>query len=441
MSGRYVLVGSSVAAVAAAEAILQTEPQAQVWMVGEEKHPFYSRPGLAYYLAGEVGQDYLFPHLADRLQGVQRIRAHVVALDVPGKQVLLDNGQRLAYDRLLLATGSTAVRLNVPGADLPGVLKLDTLEDASRMLAAGHGARRAVVVGGGITALEIVEGLRAHRLEVHYFLRGGRYWEAVLDEVESDIVERRLKKEGVVLHHFTEVAEVVTQRGHLAGVVTQKGELVPCGMVGVAIGVRPRKELAEQAGLAVDRGVLVDEALRTSAADVFAAGDVAQVFDPRTGKNTLETLWWVARQQGAVAGKNMAGQAQAYRRALPLNVTRLAGLTTTIIGQVGMGGGRGDVVEIARGESETWQSVPDAIAAQDGFEVNRIRLMLGERHLLGAVVMGDQTLSRPLYALAAQQADFSPIRDALLANGANLSAVLSDFWREWRINNAQKRSK
>ena len=107
-----------------------------------------------------------------------------------------------------------------------------------------------------------------------------------------------------------------------------------------------------------------------------------------------------------------------------------------------MGGGRGDVVEIARGESETWQSVPDAIAAQDGFEVNRIRLMLGERHLLGAVVMGDQTLSRPLYALAAQQADFSPIRDALLANGANLSAILSDFWREWRTTgNAQKRSK
>jgi NAD(P)H-nitrite reductase large subunit len=433
MSRRYVLVGSSVAAVAAAEAILQAEPQAQVWMVGEEPYPFYSRPGLAYYLAGELRQDYLFPHLADRLQGVRRIRAQVTELDLAARQVVLDHAQRLDYDRLLLATGSTAVRLNVPGAELPGVLKLDTLQDASRMLAVGHGARRAVVVGGGITALEIVEGLQAHHIQVHYFLRGGRYWEAVLDEVESGIVERRLEQEGVVLHHFTEVTQVVAQRDHVAGVVTQRGEFVPCDMVAVAIGVRPRKELAERAGLAVERGVLVDEYLRTSAEDVFAAGDVAQVFDPLIGKNTLETLWWVARQQGAAAGRSMVGQAQAYRRAMPLNVTRLAGLTTTIIGQVGTGAGRGDWVEIVRGESETWQSVPDAIAAQDGFDVNRIRLMLGERTLLGAVVMGDQTLSRPLCVLAAQQVDLSPIRNQLLAVGANLSQILADFWRQLRI--------
>ena len=436
MSGRYVLLGSGVAAVAAAEAILAVEPQAQVWMVGEEPHPFYSRPGLAYYLAGEVRQDFLFPHLADRLQGVRRLKARAVAFDIDAHEVALEDGQRLGYDRLLLATGSLAMRLNVPGAELPGIMKLDTLEDASRMLAAGHGARRAVVIGGGITALEIVEGLRAHRMEVHYFLRGGRYWDAVLDETESQIVEQRLKHEGVKLHYFTEAVQFVQQRGRLAGVVTQTGEMVACGVVGVAIGVRPRKELAEQAGLAVERGVLVDEYLRTSAPDVFAAGDVAQVFDPRTGKNTLETLWWVARQQGDAAGRNMAGQMQVYRRALPLNVTRLAGLTTTIIGQVGTGSRY--AVEIVRGESETWQSVPDAIAAQDGFDVNRIRLMLGERSLLGAVVMGDPTLSRPLYTLAARQVDLTVIRGDLLAQGARLSQILARFWADWRASNATK---
>jgi NADPH-dependent 2,4-dienoyl-CoA reductase/sulfur reductase-like enzyme len=168
---------------------------------------------------------------------------------------------------------------------------------------------------------------------------------------------------------------------------------------------------------------------------VYAAGDVAQVFDPFSGKSVLDTLWGVAVAQGRIAGRNMAGQAIAYRKSVPFNVTRLAGLTTTLIGTVGRGRDA-DLPGIARGDSETWRQLPDALVAQNAFDVNRLRLLVGEHHLLGAVVMGDQTLSRSLYDLVAHQADIRPIRAQLLQPMARLGDLIAHFWTKWRERRA-----
>jgi NADPH-dependent 2,4-dienoyl-CoA reductase/sulfur reductase-like enzyme len=171
----------------------------------------------------------------------------------------------------------------------------------------------------------------------------------------------------------------------------------------------------------------VDQYLRTSAPDIFAAGYVAQVFDPFSGKSSLDSLWGPARDQGTTAGFNMVGLNKAYLKVVPFNVTRLAGLTTTIIGTVGRGSDE-DLAGIARGDSETWRELPDAIAAQVGFQVNRLRILVGAKTLLGAIVMGDQTLSRPIHYLIADQVDITLIRDQLLQPGAPLADILADFW-------------
>ena len=212
----------------------------------------------------------------------------------------------------------------------------------------------------------------------------------------------------------------------MAGVLTTTGERIPCDLVAVAIGVSPRADLARAAGLQMDRGVLVDEYLRTSAADIYAAGDVAQVYDPRAGKALLDTLWNVARNQGAVAGQNMAGSSVRYLKPITLNVTRLAGLTTTIIGAVGNGRDP-DLVGIARGDSEAWRNLGDAQVVEYEFEVNHLRLLIGQTTLVGAVVMGDQRLSRSLQHLIGGQIDITPIRDRLIAPSAPLDAILADF--------------
>ena len=180
-------------------------------------------------------------------------------------------------------------------------------------------------------------------------------------------------------------------------------------------------------GLCVDRGIQVSETLQSSALDVFAAGDVAEVFDPFTGKSVVDSLWGPARDQGYTAGLNMAGINTPYYKLMAFNVTRLANLTTTIVGTVGRGDDQ-DVIGIVRGDSETWRQLPDAIAVQSNFEINRLRLQVGQNTLLGAIIMGDQTLSRPLHQMVAEQADITPIRQQLLQPDAPLVDILADFW-------------
>ena len=326
----------------------------------------------------------------------------------------------------MVAVGAQAVPLEVPGAELEGVLKLDHMSDAKLILKQARRGKTALVIGGGITALELVEGLLAHGMKVHYLLRGDRYWSNVLDEQESRIVEQRLQEEGVKLHHHAEIIEVMGSRGHVNGVRLLNGQTLPCDLVAYAIGIRPRLELAKQAGLAVDRGILVNEYLQTNDPDIYAAGDVAQAYDPMSGRSIIDSLWTPARQQGQVAGLNLAGRKTAYVKTPPFNVTRLAGLTTTIIGTVGRGHDD-DLVGIARGDSETWRQLSDSMVAQTGFEVNRLRLLVGERTLLGAILIGDQHLSFPLEKIISEKVDISPIREQLLAPNANLGNLINQF--------------
>ncbi len=437
---RYVIIGAGAAGVAAAEAIRSHDPTGEIIILAGEPDGFYSRPGLAYYLNGEIPEKQLRPFSTKDFEHIRVTLRHdpAVALDPRQHTIRMASGKVLTYDKALIATGASArFPKDVPGIRLAGVVKLDNLNDARQIVKLVRWRKRAVVVGGGITALEIVEGLLARGVKVRYFLRGERYWGSVLDEAESKIVEHRLKEEGVQIHYRTELAEILEKRGKVAGIRTRAGETIKCGIVGIAIGVQPNIKLAANAGLETDRGILVNPYLQTSHPDVFAAGDVTQVVYPDRGKQRLNVLWWVARREGHIAGLNMAGRQTYYQPDVPFNVTRLAGLTTTIIGSVGRGSEHDDdLLGIARGDSETWRELPDAIVAQRGFDVNRMRLMVGKKHLLGALVMGDQTLSQPLHHLVTNRVDITPIRERLLMPQAPIGEILAGFWSEWRQTHA-----
>jgi len=317
---------------------------------------------------------------------------------------------------------------------LEGVLKLDHMEDAKLILKYARRGKTAIVSGGGITALELVEGLVARDMKVHYLLRGDRYWSNVLDEQESKIIEHRLQEEGVTLHYQAEIAEVTGRNGKVNSVRLANGKIIPCELVAYAIGIQARTVLAKQSGLEVERGILINEYLQTNDPDIYAAGDVAQIFDPITGRSIMDSLWGPARQQGYAAGLNMAGKKIAYVKPAPFNVTRLAGLTTTIIGTVGRGKDA-DMVGIARGDSETWRELPDSMTAQAGFEVNRLRLLVGEKTLLGAIIMGDQKLSFPLEKIISENLDISSIREKLLTPNAKTGDIVAEFWSDLKTEN------
>lgn len=439
---RYVIIGSGVAGIAALEAIRSMDGRGEIVMLGDDPHGFYSRPGLAYLLTGELTEKALFPKTREDYQRLnfRYQKARVTKILRADRSLQLDGKTLLTYDKLLIATGASAAPLTIPGANLEGVVKLDHFDDARRILQMAKRGKTAVVVGGGITALELTEGLRSRGVNVHYLLRGDRYWSNVLDEHESRIVQARLQEEGVTLHFHSELIEIIGKKGKVSGVRLQDGRTLKCDILAYAIGIKPRVDLARDAGLELDRGILVDEFMQTNDPDIFAAGDVAQVYDPMTGRSILDSLWSVARDQGHAAGLNMAGQNTTYVKKAPFNVTRLAGLTTTIIGTVGQGRDE-DVLGIARGDSETWRELPNAIVAQSGFEVNRVRVLVGEKSLIGAVVMGDQTLSVPLQTIIANKTDITPMRDKLLARDAKIADVIVDFWSKQKTVEARHASR
>jgi NAD(P)H-nitrite reductase large subunit len=430
---KYVIIGSGVAGMSAVEAIRSVDKAGEIVMVSEDPHGYYSRPGLAYYLTGELHDKALYLRSREDAKKLKLtfLNARVTRILRSEHTLELDGKSRLTYDKLLIAVGARALPLKVMGANLQGVVKLDHMNDANNIVKLAKRGKTAVVVGGGITALELAEGLLARGVKVHYLLRGERYWSNVLDQHESQIVEKRLEEEGVTLHHHAELVEITGKNGRVTGIRLEDGRTLKCDVLAYAIGIRPCMELAQGIGLTLDRGILVNEHLQTNAPDVYAAGDVAQAYDPLSGRSVLDSLWNPAREQGHVAGLNMAGRKSAYLKSAPFNVTRLAGLTTTIIGTVGNGRDE-DVFGIARGDSETWRDLPDAIVAQSGFDVNHMRLLIGDKVLIGALLMGDQTLSWPLQKMVAGGADISSIRGKLLAPNAPIADVIAEYWLEWR---------
>jgi NADPH-dependent 2,4-dienoyl-CoA reductase/sulfur reductase-like enzyme len=217
------------------------------------------------------------------------------------------------------------------------------------------------------------------------------------------------------------------------------GDHLRCEILAIAIGIRPRTSLAEQGGLAIDRGILVDEHMRTSEKRIYAAGDVAQVFDPISGDHVLDSLWWVARQQGAVAGANMTGADEIYSKPVAFNVTRIGGRSVTIIGALGQSNGAEsdpDTVAIARGDSETWRETLETFSIEEEAGECRVRIMIGEQCIQGALVMGDQTFSKPLQDLISAKVDIRPIRSKLLEGRRDPMGLLLQSWETWRRSSA-----
>ncbi len=426
MARRYVIIGNGPAGLAAGEAIRRRDADGDIRIVGGEDAGFYSRPGLAYLLTGAIPERQLFSRPdADYVRaGIVRSVGTVRELDPRSHRIELTDGKVLRYDRLLLAVGARAVRPTMPGIDLVGVVTMDNLEDTRGILRLARRARRACVVGGGITAIELAEGLVAHGVETHYLMRGDRYWGSVLDPHESALVEERLTEDGIRIHRGVELAGVIGHKGRVAAVETTDGTRIACDILAVAIGTQPRLELARQGGLETGRGIWTDAALQTSDPDIFAAGDVAEVLDSATGKRSLDALWSIAKEQGRVAGENLAGGSREYRRPAPFNVTKIGGVTTTLIGAVGTGGREGDLVTLARGDSSGWREHMGGFAVIADSGANHLRLVLGADLIMGAVVMGDQALSRPLQQIVRERVDISPVRQRLLQGPAELHRAL-----------------
>lgn len=312
---KFLLIGGGLAASRALHLIREQDEDASITLVGAEPHVPYDRPPLTKdYLQARVNRETLFYDTPDALEQLNvrlELENAVQSLDAETKRVRLAKGGRLSFDKALIATGGRPVRLDLPGAELDGVLYLRTLDDCEALKAQGREGAKAVIVGSGFIGMEAAASLTKRGVDVTVIEAAPRVWARFADQRLSAFFEDHCSKKGVT---FRTGATVTGFRGtgHVEAVVLDGGESVFCDFALVAVGIRPRVELAHEAGLEVNDGIVVDAHLKTSHDDIYAAGDVANYPDPHFGKRRRVEHWGHAEYTGQVAGANMAGESMSY---------------------------------------------------------------------------------------------------------------------------------
>jgi NADPH-dependent 2,4-dienoyl-CoA reductase/sulfur reductase-like enzyme len=322
----YVIVGASLAGAKAAETLREEGFDGAVVLIGTEEERPYERPPLSKgYLLGKDPRDSVFVHAEGWYPEHDidlRRGATVTSIDRPERRLGLASGELVRYDRLLIATGASPRRLDIPGGNLDGVRYLRTVGDSERLRAAlrvgglggGLGGGSVVIAGAGWIGLETAAAAREYGCEVTVVEPEATALHRSLGPELGEVFADLHRSHGVTFRFGEGLSEVTGSAGTVTGAVTSSGEELAADIVIIAIGVVPNAGLAAEAGLEVDNGIIVDDALRTSDPDIFAAGDVMNAFNPLLGRRIRVEHWANALNSGPAAARSMLGQDVSYDR-------------------------------------------------------------------------------------------------------------------------------
>ncbi len=348
---QHVIIGPGAAGVAAAEAIRRFDAASTVTLIGDEPEPPYSRMAIPYYLVGQVDEDGTHirsdsGHFASI--GIDVRRGRVEQVDTDTRTLSLADGGRLSYDRLLIATGSSPVRLPIPGIDLPGVVNCWTLEDARKIIAVCKPGKRVVLIGAGFIGCIILEALARSGADLTVVEAENRMVPRMMNETSGGLIKRWCENQGVSVRTSARV-QAIEQADASTGtlrVILESGEALDADMVISATGVRPNTGFLQGSGIDVDNGILVNDRLQTNVHDVFAAGDVCQGLDFSTGVRSVQAIQPTATEHGPVAAANMCGLDLAHQGSINMNVLDTLGLISSSFG-LWMGVDGGDDAELS----------------------------------------------------------------------------------------------
>jgi nitrite reductase (NADH) large subunit len=396
---RYLIIGNSAAGNAAAAAIRRFDLTGELVILGAESYPSYYRPLIPHLVDGTKHGDDLLREPSHMPPAVTvRLNCRVTSIDPAAGTVTLAGEEELGFDRLLLATGSTSIKPAIPGLGQPGVFTLRTWDDALAIRRAAGEGQRVVILGGGRVGTKSAFALRSLGLEVTVVELMDRIVPQQLDEVAASIFAARIEQAGIRLRLGQTIREVIHEKGKLTGVVLNEGTRLPADIVLVCTGVRANVELAQAAGLVVGQGVHVDEGMRTSAPEVYAAGDVVETTDVVTGRTIVSGIWTNAVGMGACAGENMAGGQRHFAAAFSLlNAMELGGLPVVSVGLIHPPEGEGYEVHAVR-RGDTYR-----------------KLVLQEGRLVGLILINEIERAGVYQTLIRERADTTLFRDKLLS--------------------------
>ena len=353
----HVILGAGPAGVIAAETIRKQAPHDQITIVGDEAEPPYSRMAIPYLLIGNIQEDgtYLRKSATHfETLNVKQINARAQRVDGAGKQVHLSNGEVLAFDKLLIATGSRPVQPPIPGIDSPEVQTCWTLEDARAIMALAKPGARVVQMGAGFIGCIIMEALAARGVQLTVVEMGDRMVPRMMGPVAGGMIREWVQHKGVQVFTGAKVTSIERQgassggllsklAGMLGGgsqdasdapltVVLSNGKKIPADLVISATGVKPCIDFLEGSDVKCLQGVLTDEHLQTNVPGVYAAGDCAEAFDKVSGKTIVSAIQPNAAEQARVAALNMVGQTTYLKGVTQINVLDTLGLISTSFG-------------------------------------------------------------------------------------------------------------
>ena len=395
---RYIIVGGGIAGVSAAEAIHALQPEADITLISEEPNLPYFRMSLTRYLAGEVEREKLTLHNQQwYLQNHITILlgTHVEAIDPELRQIILADGQKFAYDKLILASGAHPNVPPFPGRELKGVQTLRTLEDADLIMEVARKKSRVVCIGGGLLGLEVAGAVARQGAQVTVL--EGLDWllPRQLDAQASAILKKVIENMGIKVI-VPAMTKAMRGDGKVENVELADGQVLPADLVLISTGVSANLELAKSAGLAVNRGVLVNEHMLTSNPDIFAAGDITEFQGRGYG------LWIPAKNQGTIAGQNAAGKEANFLGDPPSTRLKVLGVDVFSIGQFSPSQD-GDRL-VAESKDGVYQS-----------------FLFREGKMIGSIQLGDDSLANKVKAAIEGKKDFQ----AVLNNTVNVESVIN----------------
>lgn len=414
---KYLIIGNSAGGIGAAEAIREVDKAGSILIISDEPYPAYSRPLISEYLAnGYPLERILFrpPDFYEKNNLRTIFSEKVVRLDFNRPAVKLENGRTLGWEKLLLATGGSPIVLGIEGIGLKGIFTFNKFDDARVIdeLLNQYGRKvRAVVIGGGLIGVSVTEALVKRGVQVTIVEMKERILNTILDEEASTLEEKALTQAGVEIiteHTVSKISSYLPDEA--TGVTLDDSRPIPCEMVIIAIGVRPRIELVSDSSIKTNRGVVVDRHMVTSRPDVYACGDIAEAYDFIYGENRLTPIWPNAYLGGRIAGLNMAGIPTEYQGGTALNSMKYFGVNIVSAGMVNPPDDSYEVV------SKKHDDIYKKVVVKNGL-------------IAGMVFAGDIEKSGIVYNLMKDRVNVDSFKEALVADDFGLASLPEQIWQ------------